>query len=265
MNVIRGASTVFRFEWNRSLKFKRGIWWLLLAGFPPALMLLIVSTNGRPPTEEPVALVTYVLCPGVVCMLGVFLWATPWLSSELEGRSWVYLAVRPGGAWSVLFGKYLAAVAWTIPAGLVSSALCVLIIADSNQVSMIWIQWRLVILSCFSYAAVFTFIGAAAPKRAMVVGIFFTIVFEVVLAWVPAAVNLLTIQFRLRCLLVRWLEWDKSVLPTMDQSPVFLAYFGDESAMWHFGVLAAMTVGLLAAAAYLVQFREFTAEAASDV
>lgn len=246
------------------MKMKRAIWWLLLAGFPPALMLLVVATAGRPPGDEPVAVVTFILCPGVVCVLGVFLWATPWLSSELEGRSWVYPAVRPGGAWSVLFGKYLAAVAWTIPAGIVSSTLCVLILAKSNQVSMIWVQWRLVVLSCFAYAAVFTLIGTIAPKRAMVVGIFYTIAFEVVLTWVPAAVNLLTIQFRLRCLLVRWLGWDVSQIPGRN-NPVFVAYFGDESWLWHFGVLAGTTACVLGAAAYLVKFRQFTAEAETDV
>ena len=81
MNFLRGVGTVFRFEWKRSLSIRRGVWWILLVSFPPLLMLLLVATAGRPPSEEPVALVTYVLCPGVVCMLGVFLWATPWLSS----------------------------------------------------------------------------------------------------------------------------------------------------------------------------------------
>ena len=263
MNIIQGTSSVFRFEWKRSLTLKRGIWWILLTAFPPALMLLIVATGGRPPSNEPVSIVTYILCPGVVSILGVFLWATPWLSSELEGRSWVYLAVRPGGARAVLFGKYLAAVTWTIPAGLIASTLCVLILASSDWLSLIWIQWRLVVLSCCSYGAVFALIGTLFPKRAMVVGVFFTVLFEVVMALIPAAVNLLTVQFRLRCLFVRWLDWDASILPRRDV--VFVAYFGDQSAAWHLGILIAMTLGLLAAAAILVNTREFTAETESDV
>jgi ABC-type transport system involved in multi-copper enzyme maturation permease subunit len=263
VNVIRGISTVFRFEWKRSLTRTRAVWWFLLAMFPPALLLLIVVNQGRPPGYAPAAIVTFVLCPCVVCMLGVFLWATPWISSELEGRSWVYLAVRPGGAWSVLFGKYLVAVTWTLPAGLLASALSVLVIARTDYFNMIWIQWRLVTLSCFAYGAVFTLIGVMFPKRAMVVGVFFTIVFEVVLAWVPAAVNLMTIQFRLRCLLARWLGLDKTMVPS--GNPVLLAYFGDESAAWHFSVLMATTIGLLVAAAITVNRREFTAEAETDV
>lgn len=267
MNVLRGIGTVFRFECKRSLTFKRGIWWMLLAAFPPALMLLILVTAGQPPSYEPVAVAAYVLCPGVVSMLGVFLWATPWLSSELEGRSWVYPAVRPGGKWSILFGKYFAAVAWTIPAGLVAATLAILILSPSDRFTVIWTMWKLVVASCFSYAAVFVLIGTLFPKRAMVFSIFYTLVMEVVLANIPAAVNLLTVQFRLRCLAVRWLEWDESMAPGRRgrPSPVFTAYFGDESAMWHVGVLAAMTLGFLAAAAFLVNYREFTSEAESDV
>ena len=55
----------------------------------------------------------------------------------------------------------------------------------------------------------FTLIGVVFPKRAMVVGVFYTLAFEVFLAMIPAVVNLLTIQFRLRCLLVRWMNWDE--------------------------------------------------------
>ena len=195
-------------------------------------------------------------------MLGVYLWATPWISMELEGRSWVYLAVRPGGALSVLLGKYLVAVTWTLPAGLISSALGVLIFGRTDLAHLIWVQWRLVFLSCLSYGAAFTLVGVLFPKRAMVVGVFYAVAFEVVLAWIPAAVNLFTIQFRLRCLLVRWLNWDQGVA---SNNPVFLAYFGEEPASWHFFILLAMTAGLLLMSALVLRWREFTAEAETDV
>ncbi|MCA9056127.1 MAG: hypothetical protein KDA75_19985, partial [Planctomycetaceae bacterium] len=201
-------------------------------------------------------------CPGLVSMLGVFLWATPWLSSELEGRSWVYLAIRPHGKLAVLLGKYLLAVAWTIPAGCIAAALAAFVIAESDVLSLIWVQWKLVVLSCFAYAAVFTLIGAIFPKRAMVVGVFYAILFEVVLASIPAAVNLLTVQYRTRSLLVKWLDWDTDVVR---RNRVFQAYFGDESPIWHVGALMLMTVLLLTAAALVVRWREFTADAESDV
>lgn len=265
MNIMHGVKTVLQFELRRSLKFKRGIWWLLLTAFPPALMILIVSTAGRPPGSqlETVGLVSYVLCPGVVSILGVFLWATPWLSSELEGRSWVYPAVRPNGAWAVLFGKYLAAVIWTIPAGLIAATASILIISSSDYATLIATQSQLIVLSCFAYGALFALIGTLFPKRAMVSGIFITIVLEVILSSVPAAINMVTIQYRLRCLLVRMLGLDQSL--AIGQNPAYLAYFGDESMLWHFTMLLLYTVVLLALAAVFVRSREFTSDASSDV
>jgi hypothetical protein len=47
-------------------------------------------------------------------------------------------------------------------------------------------------------------------------------------------------------------------------NPVFVAYFGEESAAWHVAVLMAMTVGYLVAAALLLRIREFTSAAETD-
>jgi hypothetical protein len=84
----------------------------------------------------------------------------------------------------------------------------------------------------------------------MVACVFYTFCSEVILSAVPAAVNLLTIQFRLRCLLVRWMEWDR---PLARDNPVFLAYFGEESATWHLLVLIAMSAGMLALGAWVLR------------
>ena len=101
----------------------------------------------------------------------------------------------------------------------------------------------------------FLLIGVIAPKRAMVAGILYAVVFEAAAALIPAAVNLFTIQYRLRCILVRWMEMD---VDSARGNPVFVAYFGEESAAWHVAVLLAMTVAYLVAAALLLRFREFT-------
>ena len=81
-------------------------------------------------------------------------------------------------------------------------------------------------------------------------------------ALIPAVVNTITIQFRLRCLLVRWMEWDAHVV---GNNAAFLAYFGEESAWWHVNVLLAMTAGFLIAAAFILRWREFTTSAEADV
>ena len=262
MNTLRRIPAVFLFEWRRALTIPRLAWMVALMAFPPLLLALIRSTVGSDPPREIAAMFIYALSPCVACMMSVFLWATPALSAELEGRSWVYLAVRPHGPLAVLLGKYLVAVSWSIPVGGVSVALSVIALGVDQPLHMIAMQSALVVLSCLSYSALFLLAGVVAPKRAMVVGIVYAIVFEVALAMVPAAVNLLTVQYRLRCLFVRWLEMD---LRWAEGRPVLMAYFGDESGLWHTSVLLAMTCGYLAAAAVLLRYREFTAAAETDI
>jgi ABC-type transport system involved in multi-copper enzyme maturation permease subunit len=264
MNTLRRIPAVFFFEWRRALTVPRLAWMVALMAFPPLLLALIRLTADSDSDlhREAAAVFIYALSPCVACMMSVFLWATPALSAELEGRSWVYLAVRPHGPLAVLLGKYLVSVSWSIPVGLVSVVLGVIALGIEQPLSMIGVQSVLVVLSCVAYSALFLLAGVIAPNRAMVAGIVYAILFEVVLAMVPAAVNLLTVQYRLRCLLVRWLDME---LEWAENSPVLLAYFGDESGLWHTGMLLAMTAGYLVTAAVLLRYREFTAAAETDI
>ena len=262
--LIKSVVAVFRFEGRRSISKTRLALWTFLACFPPLLLGLVRYNVGLPPARDflAVPIVVYVLCPGVVSMLGVLLWASPSIASELEGRSWVYLAVRPRGALAVYLGKYLVAVAWTVPAACLAAAAASRIMSPDNYLQLIAVQWPLIGLACLSYGAAYSLVGVLIPKRAMVACVCYTIASEVILATVPAAVNLLTIQFRLRCLLVRWMQWDQSLAR---DNPVFLAYFGEESATWHLGVLMALATGMLVLGALVLRWKEFTSEAEGDV
>ncbi|MGV3482801.1 MAG: hypothetical protein ACO1RT_00135, partial [Planctomycetaceae bacterium] len=221
MNTLQRIPAVFWFEWRRALTIPRLAWMLALMAFPPMLLATVRSTAGDEPPPEIAAILVFALSPCVACMMSVFLWATPAISAELEGRSWVYLAVRPHGPLSVLLGKYLVAVSWSIPVGLVSATLGVIALDCQDTVRLVTVQCALAILSCVSYSALFLLIGVVAPKRAMVAGILYAVIFEVTLALIPAAVNLLTVQYRLRCLLVRWMEMN---VASAEDSPVFRAY-----------------------------------------
>ena len=262
MNTLVRIPAVFLFEWRRALTAPRLAWMVALMVFPPLLLALMRFTAGSAPPPEVAAILVYVLSPGVACMMSVFLWATPAVSAELEGRSWVYLAVRPHGPLAVLLGKYLVAVSWSIPVGLVSSASAVVVLTTGRPLYIFAVESALVVLSCVSYSALFLLIGVIAPKRAMVAGIVYAIIFEVGLAMVPAAMNLLTVQYRLRCLLVRWMDFDVAL---GSESPVLATYFGNHSAAWHIGMLLLMTCGYLAAAGILLRYREFTAASETDV
>lgn len=264
MSTLAKLPAVFWFEWRRALTAPRLAWMLALMTFPPLLLALmrLTSTNGEPPDNTATAVLVYVLSPGVACMMSVFLWATPALSTELEGRSWVYLAVRPGGPLAVILGKFLVAVSWAIPVGLVSSALSIAVLEPDQPRYLFAVESALVALSSVAYSALFILIGVIAPTRAMVAGVVYTVIFEVGLAMVPAAMNLLTVQYRLRCLLVRWLELDAQL---GNDSPVLATYFGAHSAVWHLTILLLMTGVYLLAAAVLLSYREFTTASETDV
>ncbi len=261
MNTLRRIPAVFVFEWRRAMTVPRFAWMLALACFPPVLLLIIRMAARSEPPIEVAAVLVYVLSPCVACMMGVFLWATPALSSELEGRSWIYLAVRPYGSLAVLLGKYLVAVTWSIPIGLVSSIVGSLVLMVHNPAKLMAVECGLVVLSCVAYSALFLLIGVIVPKRAMVSGIAYIILVEIFLAMVPAAVNLLTIQYRLRCLLVRWMEIGPS---SVRGNPVFIAYFGEEGALWHLGALMLFTAVCLVVAGLVLRYREFTAAAETE-
>jgi len=262
--LFKSIATVFRFEGRRSINKTRLLLWTALASFPPLLLGLVLYSVGPPPEEElfAVPIVVYVLCPGVVSMLGVLLWASPSIATEIEGRSWVYPAVRPHGALAVYLGKYLVAVAWTAPAACLAAAVATRMMSPENYREYLGVQWPLIGLSCLSYGAAYSLIGVLLPKRAMVACVFYTIASEVILSTVPAAVNMLTIQYRLRCLFVRWMQWEESLAQS---NPVFLAYFGEASAAWHLGVLLALTLGMLALGAVVLSWKEFTSETEGDV
>jgi ABC-type transport system involved in multi-copper enzyme maturation permease subunit len=64
----------------------------------------------------------------LVCVLMLLLWATPNVHSELEGKTWHFLVVRPGGRIACFLGKYLVAVSVSFATALVSLSGCVLVV-----------------------------------------------------------------------------------------------------------------------------------------
>ncbi len=111
----RGIWAAFRFECARSFTISRLAWWTAMAMFPAVLLFLIRQENPDALTDdEGLSVVLYFLIVRVLCPLNLLLWATPIIHAELESKTWSFLSVRPHGKSSVLFGKYLAAVAWSL-------------------------------------------------------------------------------------------------------------------------------------------------------
>ena len=112
----------FAFEFSRSLTTSRIATSLVLALFAPVMLSLIGMTINIENTRQQIPFPLIVL--GIFHLLAIFLavllWATPVVFSELEGKTWTYLAIRPHGKLSSTLGKYLNAVFWATSTASVS-------------------------------------------------------------------------------------------------------------------------------------------------
>ena len=252
--LLGNVGAVFLFEWRRSLTAPRIAWWLILTCFPAFIVGLIRLVPGESPPREAWVIFFFALFPMLVSMLGTFLWATPAISAELERRSWVYLAVRPNGGTAVLLGKYLAAVSWVLAAALIGLALALAISPTDDWLRIAGAIVRLVFLSCPAYAAVYLLLGTLYPKRSMAIAVVYTMVFELIISFVPAMINQFTVQYRLRALLMDWAD-----MPIGD-SPGFvaMALTGDAPAWHHVLVLTIYSLCLLVVAVCVLRASEFS-------
>jgi ABC-type transport system involved in multi-copper enzyme maturation permease subunit len=273
--IPHGAFSVLKFELKRSLTPGRIAAWLLLVSFPIFVVSVIKYYEPPETTEQVWGVLLFGLIPEVICLFGLLLWATPVVQAELEGRTWIYLAVRPRGRVSVLLGKFLTAVVWTATAGWLSATVCTFV-ANPLDLSEAWEalltlepsgkEWQaafsslgrmwltmmaLVGLSACAYGALYCLLGALFHRRAMVVAVAYTLVFEFLVSLIPAVINKLTVQYRLRNLLFTWMDW-KEDLP--DGASLLL---GDEPFWVHLAVLAGLTIALLLIATQIIQKMEY--------
>ncbi|MEZ6134033.1 MAG: ABC transporter permease [Pirellulaceae bacterium] len=248
--MFHATAEVIRFESHRTRTRSRLMIWLALAGFPSLLMILLQSqAQGRIP-DEVLALTTYYLVVQIGCMLGLLLWATPAVGSELEAQTWIYLAMRPAGKIAVLLGKFIVAAVWTASAGLVSA----IGVSFASQYSEPYLLARtlilLVLLASVCYSALYIMIGIAFTNRATVLAVIYTLLFEGVLSMVPATINKFTVCFRLRALLADWCNLAR----IRSESE---ALFGYEPAWQHLVCLVLYAVVVMVAALWVMQTKEF--------
>lgn len=224
--------------------------WLTLAILPSLLMILLQLQARHTVPEEPLAMMAYYLVVQVGCMMGLLLWATPVVGSELESQTWIYLALRPHGKTAILLGKYVVAALWTASAGWVSAvgvAFCSGYPAPWRLAGALLI---LVLVSSVCYAALYILIGVLFSARATVVAVIYTLLFEGVLSTIPATINKFTVCYRLRALLSEWVDLVE-VRASVDE------LFGHEPAWQHLACLATFTVVVLFIALVVIRYKEF--------
>lgn len=246
----RGIRASFRFEWSRSFTVARLAWWSAMAVFPSALLFLIRQDAPHAlRDDEGLSVVLYFLIVRVLCPLNLLLWATPIIHAELEAKTWSFLAVRPHGKSSVLLGKYLAAVAWTIASGWVSTALVVTFGPPADPVRVALLIGKLVVFSSVAYGAVYALLGVLFLKRAMVVTVGYTLLVEGALTVVPAVVNEFTIAYRLRTI-------GATEFGLAERSPALGRLMSDGSPLEQVGILVFYTVVALGLALLALRRRQ---------
>jgi ABC-type transport system involved in multi-copper enzyme maturation permease subunit len=248
--MLHAMAQVVRFEARRTRTGGRLAIWLGLAVFPTLLMLLARSQAQQDPTSEQYTIVAYYLVVQVGCLLGLLLWATPAIGSELESQTWIYLAMRPHGKTAVLLGKYAVAAAWTASAGILSAIGVSIAGPIDEPLRLAAVLVALVLMASLCYSALFVFIGAAVASRATVVAVVYTLLFEGLMSNVPATVNKLTVCYRLRALLADWMGLSA-------RFPDAEKFFGNEPVWEHLACLVLYTAVILALATWTMRSKEF--------
>ncbi len=95
----------------------------------------------------------------------------------------------------------------------------------------------------------------------MVLAVAYSLIFELVISFIPAVINKITVQYRLRALMIDWCDVDIS--GSGNQGAV--TFFGDAPAYQHVLILLLIPPVLLTASAALLRWSEFTSAAESDV
>ena len=252
--MLQGLQAVVRFESARSLTTTRCMVWCALAVFPAALVTIIRSANMAPVDARIWTFFLAVLCCGVVTLLGLMLWAAPLMQSELEANTWVYVAVRPAGRLSLLWGRYVVAVIWSLTASWTALLLSFPLAQPPDFLRALGVLSMLSLLTAIGFGAAYSLIAVLFHRRAMALCLAYTFVFEVLISAIPAVINQLTLQFRLRCIMIRWLGWDGDGSGIPVEMQRFL--FSELPAWAHVLALLGMSVFFLAASSYFVTANE---------
>ena len=270
-HLTLGAFATCMFELRRSFTFQRIAVSVVLAMFPPIMLGLM--TFGATVAEEvsrgqsisalaDFASFLIVFLVALVLLLSLLLWATPTVYSELEGKSWSFIASRPGGRVSMFLGKFLASVLVGFAIATFAVSTCVAIAHFSfGMVRPVETWFELMgiyLLASLVYGALFSLIGTLFAKRAMVVAAGFLFGFDIVVASIPGAlINKFTVRYHLQEIGIHWLGW---FLPASGPNGLeeYRFIFGEQWPVWvHIGIIGAITLACLGLGCYVIKNREY--------
>ncbi len=192
----------------------------------------------------------YLMTVEVMCMLGLLLWASSTISTEIEGQTWIYLAMRSSGRTAVLCGKYLNAVFWSFSGAVIAISLCVVLFERSGGFRLWAVLCTLAFLSCVMHAAMYVLIGVIFHRRTMAMALVYTVIFEYGIALLPAVAGKFTGNLHLRSLFIKWMNWD------FPDAPI-LRNLQPSSVSFHIGCLIGLTAIALAASLWRLGTAEY--------
>lgn len=264
-NWFYGALATCSFELRRSFTLQRTAVSIVLALFPPVMLGLLIfgsemsgEAQARSIIQDFSKLIT-VLLVSLVCVLSLLLWATPNVYSELEGKSWSFVASRPGGRISILLGKYLASFIVSFAISMVAISFCVLLVNQRLGIEGPLQLWTALcgvyVFGCSAYAAVFSLIGTFFIKRAMVVAAGYLIGSDIVMASIPGAlINKLTIRHHLQEIGINWIGW---FVPGSTEEDFRMVFGSGLPVSIHILIVIATTLLALALGGWIIVNREY--------
>ena len=259
-NWIHSSLTTARFEMQRAFSSKRLVIAVVMALFPPSMLYIIGYTTGGDGAPEFVMAGTL----GLVAWLALILWSTTNVHAELEGRGWLYLTSRTSGRYAMLIGKLATSIAWAFAICQVSLCLCLVVChlqTPLREPFTIWWSFTLLLgLACIGYGSSLSLIGTLFQKRAMLIGVGYLLVGELLLPMLPAVVNKITFRFHLQGLCLSWAGW---ILPRGGlggETAAFNWYYstwGQHSDWFHLAMLLGLSAFCLGFAAYKIRTSEY--------
>ena len=266
VKLWRGAAATCMFELRRSMSAQRISVSIGMALFPPAMLSLLIfgakvsSADGGAQMIDSSQFLA-VFLTALVLLLSLLLWATPNVYSELEGKSWLFVASRPAGRTLIFLGKFMASVVVSLAICFTAITLCVLVIRSTNETInpiRLWLSMNVVyFLATLIYAAVFSLIGVVFVKRAMVVGAGFLIGFDVFLATLPGAlINRFTVRHHLQEIGIATMGWFFPANAGSEQD--YRNIYGQEWSTWiHVAIVLSVTLLLLIIGTKVISSREY--------
>jgi hypothetical protein len=257
---IRGTLATCSFELLRTLTSQRIAVIGVLAIFPATMLALITWVPKFQGANVQIAFMEalIVMLVGLVMMLSLLLWASTNVYTELEGKSWVFIACRPFGRISMILGKYLAAFILSYTICWTAMTMATIVAQTSGSLSdpnRFWLAMSgLLAIACAAYAAVFTLIGVVFYRRAMVFCAAYMLAIELTIANVPSMFSKFTVRFHLQELLFDWAGWIQFPLAAEKNYRLF---FGDCPQWLNFVALLGIVLVCLAGSCFVIVNREY--------